>query len=327
MSKRESIISSELKQEVSQSLRSLRIERYKLVRNILIGFIVISVLNIIVSHTLYTPKMYSIWRHNRELISRYAILQDKVRTLQSQVNEIHHRDRNIYRSLFSADSIAIEGIYTPYPDTKYAEFLDDDYSALIGYTWHDMDALAREVYAQSVSLDQLQTLALNKENMSQAIPAIWPIDRSQLRAFYGFGVRVTHPIFGTRKMHKGVDLAGRVGINIYATGDGTVEITDNGLRSRGYGKQIVLNHQFGYKTRYAHLNKILVKEGEQVKRGQIIGELGSTGGSTGPHLHYEVLYMGRNVNPVNYFNRNMTAEEYQTMMENIRSDADLEVKE
>ncbi|MBQ5635822.1 MAG: M23 family metallopeptidase, partial [Alistipes sp.] len=98
------------------------------------------------------------------------------------------------------------------------------------------------------------------------------------------------------------------------------------LRRRGYGKQVLLNHQFGYKTRYAHLDKILVTKGQRVKRGQIIGLVGSTGGSTGPHLHYEVIYMGRHVNPVNYFNKNMTKEEYKQLMENMRYNADLETE-
>ena len=113
---------------------------------------------------------------------------------------------------------------------------------------------------------------------------------------------------------------------VYATGDAIVQKTDEGRRRRGYGRQVLLNHEFGYQTRYAHLNKILVKEGDRVVRGQIIGEVGSTGGSTGPHLHYEVIYMGRHVNPVNYFNRNMTSEEYQTLIENMRHNTDLEIE-
>jgi murein DD-endopeptidase MepM/ murein hydrolase activator NlpD len=103
-------------------------------------------------------------------------------------------------------------------------------------------------------------------------------------------------------------------------------MTDKGKRRRGYGQQILLNHEFGYQTRYAHLDKILVKEGDRVTRGQLIGEVGSTGGSTGPHLHYEVIYMGRNVNPVNYFNRNMTSEEYKMLMEKMKTNTDLETE-
>ena len=117
----------------------------------------------------------------------------------------------------------------------------------------------------------------------------------------------------------------KTGTPVYATGDAVVEKVENHPRARrGYGSQIVLNHEFGYKTRYAHLSRILVRPGEKVTRGQLIGRVGSTGGSTGPHLHYEVIYMGRNVNPINYFNKNMSSEEYRTLMENVKYNADLE---
>ena len=303
-----------------------RIRRYAMLRKILLGFIVISLLNMVISQLFYTPKMYAINNENRELVMKYSVLQERIRTLQSKIDEIHHRDIGVYRALFSVDSLSLPGVYTPYPDSKYAHLQGDEYSTLMSTTWREMDALTRRVYAESISLDELQILAKNKENMSFAIPAIWPIDRMELQWFYAFGVRSKHPIYKTRKMHKGVDLSCRRGVPVYATGDAVVQMTDIGKRRRGYGKQILLNHQFGYKTRYAHLDKILVSEGQRVKRGQIIGEVGSTGGSTGPHLHYEVIYMGRNVNPVNYFNKNMTKEEYKQLMENMRYNADLEIE-
>ncbi|MBR2962286.1 MAG: M23 family metallopeptidase [Alistipes sp.] len=303
-----------------------RFARYGLLRSLLLGFILISLLNLIISQLLYTPKLYFIESNNREMVLKYNILQDRIRTLQSKIDEIHHRDIYIYRSLFSADSLHIEGIYTPYPDNKYSALMGDEYTSLMRQTWYDMDRLSRHTYATTLSLDELQILAKNKERMSFAIPAIWPIDRTQLEWFYSFGVRAKHPIYKTRKMHKGVDLSCKRGVPVYATGDAIVQKTDEGRRRRGYGRQVLLNHEFGYQTRYAHLNKILVKEGDRVVRGQIIGEVGSTGGSTGPHLHYEVIYMGRHVNPVNYFNRNMTSEEYQTLIENMRHNTDLEIE-
>lgn len=263
---------------------------------------------------------------NRELKIKYNIMQDRIRTLQSKLDEIKHRDRYVYRALFSADTMTVNGIYESYPDSKYADLQNDEYSALMTSTWIKLDALARETYAESLSLDELQILAKNKERMSLAIPAVWPIDRTALQAFYAFGIRQIHPILKIRKMHKGVDMSCNLGTPVYATGDAIVEKTDIGMRRRGYGKQILLNHEFGYKTRYAHLSKIYVKPGDMVTRGQLIGEVGSTGGSTGPHLHYEVIYLGRNVNPVNYFNRNMSSEEYRTLMENIRYNADLEIE-
>lgn len=310
----------------SENPEKVRMARYALLRKILLGFIVISVLNLAISHLFYTPKMWSLGKRNRELVLKYGILQDRIRTLQSRIDEVHHRDIYVYRALFSVDSLSLNGVYTPYPDSKYASLQGDEYTSLMDKTWRDMDALARSTYAASLSLDELQIMAKNKENMSFAIPAIWPIDRTQLQGFYAFGVRSKHPIFKTRRMHKGVDLSCNRGVPVYATGDAVVQMTDEGMRRRGYGRQVLLNHDFGYKTRYAHLNKIFVKKGDRVTRGQIIGEVGSTGGSTGPHLHYEVIYMGRNVNPVNYFNKNMTSDEYKQLMENMKYNTDLETE-
>lgn len=308
------------------SVRKVRVGRYPLLRKLLVGFIVISLLNLVISYFLYTPKIFSIDNENRELVIKYNILQDRIRSLESKIDDIHHRDISVYRSLFSVDTLAIEGIYTPYAESKYATLQGDEYSTLMTDSWKSIDNLARKAYATTLSLDQLQILAKNKERMSFAIPAIWPIDRTQLEWFYSFGMRARHPIYKTRKMHKGVDMSCKRGVPVYATGDAIVEMTDEGMRRRGYGRQILLNHEFGYQTRYAHLNKILVKEGERVTRGQLIGEVGSTGGSTGPHLHYEVIYMGRHVNPVNYFNRNMSSDEYKQLMDKMKHNTDLEVE-
>lgn len=308
------------------SVRKVRVGRYPLLRKLLVGFIVISLLNLVISYFLYTPKIFSIDNENRELVIKYNILQDRIRSLKSKIDDIHHRDISVYRSLFSVDTLAIEGIYTPYAESKYATLQGDEYSTLMTDSWKSIDNLARKAYATTLSLDQLQILAKNKERMSFAIPAIWPIDRTQLEWFYSFGMRARHPIYKTRKMHKGVDMSCKRGVPVYATGDAIVQMTDEGMRRRGYGRQILLNHEFGYQTRYAHLNKIFVKEGERVTRGQLIGEVGSTGGSTGPHLHYEVIYMGRHVNPVNYFNRNMSSDEYKQLMDKMKHNTDLEVE-
>ena len=303
---------------------SKRRNRYNILRQMLIGFIVISLANMIISYIFDTPKMHSIANDNRELVLKYEILRDRIASMQSQIEEIRHRDHYVYRRLFSSDTLALEGIYTPYPDSKYADLASDEYSELMTSTWLALDAVTRQTYAASLSLDELQVLAKDKDQMSLAIPAIWPIDRTKLRAFYSFGERQSHPIYGTRAMHKGVDLSADYGAPVFATGDGVVEKVDHGQAHFGYGQQIIINHRFGYKTRYAHLQRMFVKTGQKVQRGQLIGEVGSTGGSTGPHLHYEVLYLNNNVNPVNYFNLNMTHDEYRQLIESIRYNADLE---
>lgn len=301
------------------------IGRYGLLRKLLLGFIIISIINVAFSYLVYTPKMYGIELDNREMVIKYNILQDRIRTQQSRLDDIKHRDRYVYRALFSVEADTESELEAPYADDKYAALQGDRYAALMTSTWKQIDRLAYGTYLESQSLDLLQILAKNEERMSLAIPAVWPIDRSALKAFYAFGLRKSHPIYHTRKMHRGVDLSCKTGTPVYATGDAVVEKVENHPRARrGYGSQIVLNHEFGYKTRYAHLSRILVHPGEKVTRGQLIGRVGSTGGSTGPHLHYEVIYMGRNVNPINYFNKNMSSEEYRTLMENVKYNADLE---
>ena len=303
---------------------SKRRNRYNILRQVLIGFIVISALNMAVSSLIYTPKMHYIAKENRELVEKYYILQDRIASMHSKVQEICHRDHNVYRRLFSSDSLALPGIYTPYPESKYAHLKGDSYSELMISTWKKLDAVTRLTYATSLSLDESQMLAKDKKQMANSIPAIWPINRSALRAFYAFGVRKKHPILNRTTMHKGVDMSANYGESVFATGDGVIEKVELSRSRRGYGNQIVINHKFGYKTRYAHLKEVLVKEGDKVYRGQLIGEVGSTGGSTGPHLHYEVMYRGENVNPASYFNPDKNSDEYRQLMENMKYDTDLE---
>lgn len=295
-----------------------RLRTYRLLRKLLIGFILISVANVLFSHFFYTPKMYRINRSNRELVMKYRIMQDRLSASERKIAEIRHRDQSVYRALFSTDTLPIEGIYTEYPSEKYRPMADDSYSSLMIGTWKQMDALARQLYKESVSFDQLQILAKNKEKLSSAIPATWPIDRNKLRNGIGaFGMR-RHPLYGRYIMHKGIDLACDVGDPVYATGDGVVEKAQRSGFNGGFGHQVLLDHGFGYKTRYAHMERVDVAVGDTVRRGDPIGTVGNTGRSSGPHLHYEVIYKGRPVNPINYFDRNITEAEYERLMAQMR---------
>lgn len=295
-----------------------RLRTYRLLRKILIGFILVSIANLIFSYFFYTPKMYRINGENRELVIKYRILQDRIRTAQRRIDEIRHRDSYVYRSLFATDTVSIEGVWSPYPNEKYASMADDNYSPLMIDTWKMLDQLARLTYLESVSLDELQMLSKNKEQLSAAVPAIWPIDRKRLKNNHigAFNRRRLHPILHIIRPHNGIDLGGATGDPIFATGDAKVEMTESS--NHGYGKQVLLNHEFGYQTRYAHLSQILVKPGDNVSRGQLIGLMGNTGISTASHLHYEVIHKGKPVNPVNYFNRDMSAEDYDSLMQQMR---------
>ena len=290
-----------------------RIKFYRMLRKILIGFILASFVNLLFSFFFYTPKMYRISENNNELLLKYNILKDKIGSATAKLNELRHRDNQVYRSLFAADSLSLHGIYTPYADDKYRRMEEDRYAPLMIGTWKELDAMTRLLYLESRSLDQLQVMAKDKELMAEAIPAIWPINKKNLRGRIGaYGSRF-HPILHRVKKHTGIDLGGRVGDPVYATGDGMVAFDNMG--TSGYGIQVVLDHGFGYKTRYAHLSKSLVIPGQKVKRGELIGKVGSTGQSNGPHLHYEVLYRGGTVDPLNYFSRDMSEEEFTRIIE------------
>ena len=183
---------------------------------------------------------------------------------------------------------------------------------LVVNTTQKMDLLARQIYVQSKSFDEVVDLCKQHDEMLTCIPAIQPVANKNLKqTASGYGMRID-PIYKTLKFHSGMDFSANVGTPVYVTGNGkVVQAGWDGL----YGKCIVIDHGFGYTTRYAHLNKISVKVGQQVKRGETIGEVGSTGKSTGPHLHYEVHVMGQVVNPVNYYFMDLTADEYDRMVE------------
>lgn len=289
-----------------------RLRIYRALRKVLIGFILASVLNFLFSYFFYTPKMYYIDRDNRDMAMRYEVLQEKIAAAENKLGELKHRDQYVYRPLFGQDTLSLTGIYTEYPAAKYAALMGDMYSDVMIGTWKDVDQLARSLYLQSVSLDELQELSFDKERMAVAIPAIWPIDKTALRNNIGrFGMR-NHPILGRYMMHTGIDLGANKGTPVYATASGTIESTKY---VSGYGNQILVNHEYGYKTRYAHLSKVHVREGQTVRRGELIGEVGNTGRSTSSHLHYEVIYMGQHVDPVNYFRRDMSEEDFQKIID------------
>ncbi len=259
--------------------------------------------------------MSSIRRENKRLEKRYEILQDKIASAERTLADIKHRDQYVYRPLLGVDTLNIPAVYSEYRDSKYAPLLEDQYyGELTSGTWRSMDRLMLHIYYASMSLDATQQLAANKTEFSSIIPAIWPIDRTKLKNVSSlYGMRL-HPTLGIMRMHEGVDLTAPTGTAVYATGDGT--ISQSQVRN-GYGELIEIDHGFGYKTRYAHLSARFVKPGDKVTRGQVIGEVGNTGVSSGPHLHYEVRYRDNTVNPIHFFNKDMSAESYKELMEQI----------
>jgi len=301
--------------EYEEVREPLRLRIYRVLRKGLVVIIVVCIVNLLFSFVFHTPKTDRIAHERDELLVRYDILDERIAEMAERIEAMHQRDVRVYRPLFGAVSLDIPGIHTPYPDSVYAYLDSYPYGDRVKTTWKRLDDLTRRLYLQSRSLDELQLLATDKEHMATAIPAIWPIDRRNLRSNIGsYGGRM-HPIYKRYIKHEGIDLPAKTGDPVYATGNGVVHSTDIGYRHRGYGRQIVIAHGFGYKTRYAHLSQIDVEPGQRVTRGEQIGRVGSTGASTGPHLHYEVIYMGRTVDPINYFRRDMDAADFERIIQ------------
>ena len=195
---------------------------------------------------------------------------------------------------------------------RYEELMDMANAKLVVNTTQKMDVLTRQLYVQSKSFDEVVDLCKQHDEMIQCVPAIQPVSNKNLKqTASGYGTRID-PIYKTVKFHAGMDFSANIGTPVYATGNGTVKTAGwEGL----YGKCITIDHGFGYVTRYAHLNKIDVRPGQKVMRGETIGEVGTTGKSTGPHLHYEVHLRGQIMNPVNYYFMDLDADDYDKMIE------------
>lgn len=286
-------------------------KNYRLALRLLAALLIAVISNILISSWFDTPKMVSIRRQNQRLKAEYSILQGKIRSAEHLLADIKHRDQFVYRPLLGIDTLNIPQVYSEYNDSKYASFQGGEYSEIITEGWKSLDQLTRSIYYASLSLDDTQDLAENKEEFSTVIPAIWPIDRTKLKNVSSlYGMRV-HPRYGYWKMHEGIDLSAPKGTPVYATGNAVVTRSS---WQPGYGQLIELNHGFGYKTRYGHLSKRYVSPGDSVTRGQVIGEVGNTGVSSGSHLHYEVRFRDKTVNPIHYFNKDMSPESYMDLM-------------
>ena len=295
--------------------RPLRVRAYRVLRKVLIGFIMASVVNFVFSYFFHTPKVYNLGHRNTELLMQYRMLQDKIDLASRELSEIESRDKGIYRSIFALDTIPPMNSLDPLDYVDPSRFAHSRYGAAISYAGGSLSLLRERLYRQSVSLDTLQVMAKDKERITEAIPAIWPLDRNRIRNIGAFGIRV-HPIFKTVKRHDGVDFSGEKNTPIYATADGVV--SKNTVES-GYGNSVVIDHGYGYQTRYAHLNKSLVKVGQRVHRGEKIALMGNTGRSTGTHLHYEVIYRGVHVNPLSYVSRDMSDEDFRKIIESAKN--------
>lgn len=277
--------------------------------------LVFATLTIILAYKyLDSPKEKQLQREIAELTLQYELLNGRMEQVTEVLTDIQERDNNIYRTLFEAEPIPASIRQAGFGGIdRYKALQGFNNSELLTETSKRLDRISKQLYIQSKSFDEVAALVKGKEKLLASIPAIQPISNKDLRHQpSGFGWR-THPIYKTSEFHPGMDFAAAQGTEIYATGDGTIERAD--ALAQGYGNHVVINHGYGYKTLYGHMSSIAVRAGQQIKRGQLIGYVGSTGLSTAPHVHYEVIKAGEKMNPINYYYNDLTPEQYQKLIE------------
>ncbi len=260
-----------------------------------------------------SPKEKHLKYENAELQAQYTLLNKKLAHFSAVLKDIEFRDDNIYRTIFEAEPIPSEIREAGFGGVnRYKELEGYDNSELVINTSKKLDKLTKQLYIQSKSFDDVFAMAKKKEEMLRHLPAIQPVQNKDLkRMASGYGWRM-HPILKYRKFHAGMDFSAPTGTPIYATGAGTVIRADN--KASGFGNHVRIDHGYNYVTLYAHMSKINCKVGQKVKRGDVIGYVGNTGLSVGPHCHYEVIKNGKPVNPINYYYNDLTSAEYAKMI-------------
>jgi len=281
----------------------------------LISVLAFSILLIIGAYSFFSsPKERVLERELSQYRLQTQIINKRLDKMQMLLNELANRDDNVYRVIFEAEPVPLSIRQAGYGGVdRYAELEGYNNSELLINTAKKLDKIASEIYVQSKSFDEVFKMAKNKEKMLASIPAIQPVSNKNLKrlsSFYGYRI---DPIYKIKKIHAGVDFSAPKGTPVYATGEGIVIRARHSRR--GYGNQVEIDHGYGYETFYAHLNKFIVKKGDKVKRGQIIGYVGNTGKSTAPHLHYEVRKNNHTVNPIYYFFNDLTPVEYDKLLD------------
>lgn len=261
-----------------------------------------------------SPKEKALLREIEQLTLQYDLIQREMENIEKVIGQLEETDDNLYRTIFEAEPIpatlregGVGGV------NRFKELEGYDNAAIVIETAKRLDKIRKQVYVQSKSFEELISLARRKEEMLASVPAILPISNKDLtRTASGFGLRV-HPFYKIIKFHAGMDFTAPTGTDVYATGNGEVVAVNSS--KRGLGNHIIINHGFGLTSIYAHLDRAIVRKGQKVERGDVIGFVGNTGMSVAPHLHYEIKINGVNVDPVNYYFNDLTPEEYERMIE------------
>ena len=267
----------------------------------------------VMMYVIDSPMESQLRKENRLLQTQYEVLDLRLNHAMEILDDIQQRDENLYRAIFQAESIPESVRKSGFGGTnRYQQLMEASNSELVVSTTQKMDMLRKQLYIQSNSLEELIEMGKNQEERMKCIPAIQPIANKDLkRTASGYGMRID-PIYRTPHFHSGMDFSAKIGTDIYATGNGKVTYA---FWKQGYGNCVIIDHGYGYQTVYGHLSKFKVRVGQKVTRGEVIGEVGNTGKSTGPHLHYEVIVRGRHDNPSKYYYMDLTPEEYDRMIQ------------
>jgi murein DD-endopeptidase MepM/ murein hydrolase activator NlpD len=260
-----------------------------------------------------SPKERILQQQNKNLKDNYYELLDELQSVQNQMKELEKRDNDVYRAIFEAnpipDSARAKELETKLEIAKVEKLRDHQLVSSINNT---LNNLVSRIAVQKKSYDEVDELVKNKANLLARTPAIQPVSNKDLnRVASGFGYRID-PVYKTTKFHAGLDFSAPQGTPIYATADGTVTMSGN--KGNGFGNHVIINHGYGYETLYGHMVRVKARNGQIVKRGEVIGWVGSTGKSTGPHCHYEVHKNGKEIDPIYFFYNDLTPEQFDLLL-------------
>lgn len=290
------------------------------IKDRLVKFVKLAGLSLIIGIGIYfiifyafdAPTEENLRKENSILKSKYSILNRRLDNSLKVMANIQDRDDNFYRVMMQMEPVGYGQRFAGLDNEKrYKELQNIPDAGLVSLLTRRLDLFERQIYAQSLSFDQLKDMASKQKDKLAHIPSVIPINIKDYTMSSGYGYR-RDPIYGSSKFHEGLDFASKTGTPVFATADG--KVVEAG-RQGGYGNCVDISHGYNYLTRYAHLSEILVKQGQEVKRGEMIGKVGSTGKSTGPHLHYEVRFKNEPQNPINYYFMDLTPEEYAEMVQ------------
>lgn len=278
------------------------------------GIVLGVVLMVIGLRVFESPRQRKLARELDAMERQMDNMRQVMRRNEAVLADLENRDNSIYRTLLQAEPIVDSVRRAGMLGQSYEEYDGYDHSDVIKLTAKRLDDFTKRLYIQSKSFDEVYKMASTKQDRWNHVPAIMPLRKNSCSVISGFGNRY-HPILHYRRMHTGVDLSAKTGTPIYATGDGVVQVAGRSDELSGYGIAVLINHSYGYQTLYGHMNDVKVRQGQKVKRGELLGHVGSTGLASGPHCHYEVWLNGNKVNPIYYFFNDLTPQEYEQVIE------------